>query len=557
MARRSSTSQRSRAREIQPDEMLGYVSGLFDVDPYTDIGASNELAQRQRQLSSSPITQHDVGGEGVMPYGTYENEKKKRVDLNPMQAASLATSFMPIVPDVLGVAGDLQMYNEHPEERSWGNYLMTGMGAFPFVPNLRSIKPTFGLPQNPVNKSKVGTLAATHNLSADNLRHADKMGGLPVPSIAITKGDSPIEGFGDITMVGKKELGKPSARNPIFRADAYSPRYPRAQKEFNPKRLGDFNESVMESANDLGKNYYSMGEGTDFFEVTDMRRDPVIMRHFLKSRGEAPEIIKYKGDAGSYSGDINPYATRGKMETYFAENPKMRDGFYQWTDETFESLDPKGKIFTGFTPSGNRRYKDENLPNVTKLMKGNINSGENMNYGIGSYRASITPRFKSLKQMKDQSGQLVDESTMTLAKDDYQRRYNDLLDDLAPYKTDEFSAGAEDFMVDIGLGKERVDDIFPNLPDDVMQKWREFDADLRDAPTRYFEGKPQRAVEFDEFGGAIVPDDTPDDVIEALKKQGIERIERYKDQKDRGKKLQLFNDLFVQRGRGLMQEQYT
>lgn len=69
-------------------------------------------------------------------------------------------------------------------------------------------------------------LILAHNLSADNLRAALDLGGLPAPSLAITRADAPIVGFGDITLIGDASMAMPSAKNPIFDADVYSPRFP-------------------------------------------------------------------------------------------------------------------------------------------------------------------------------------------------------------------------------------------------------------------------------------------------------------------------------------------
>jgi hypothetical protein len=68
-------------------------------------------------------------------------------------------------------------------------------------------------------------LVAYHNLSAEKLIASAKMGGLAVPSIAITKKGSPHSGFGEITLIGKKELVDPAV-TPVYDADAYTVRYP-------------------------------------------------------------------------------------------------------------------------------------------------------------------------------------------------------------------------------------------------------------------------------------------------------------------------------------------
>lgn len=69
-------------------------------------------------------------------------------------------------------------------------------------------------------------LVALHNLTADNLLAADRMGGIPVPSIGVTKVDSPFDGFGDVTLIGPKGMIDPEAGVPVFDRDAYTARFP-------------------------------------------------------------------------------------------------------------------------------------------------------------------------------------------------------------------------------------------------------------------------------------------------------------------------------------------
>ena len=68
-----------------------------------------------------------------------------------------------------------------------------------------------------------------HNTSPDKLALYDNIGGLPSPSIAVTKADTPHEGFGNITLIGKPEKFDPAVdpRNKVYSADAYTPRGPK------------------------------------------------------------------------------------------------------------------------------------------------------------------------------------------------------------------------------------------------------------------------------------------------------------------------------------------
>lgn len=72
-------------------------------------------------------------------------------------------------------------------------------------------------------------LMAVHNLSIDNLLYADKMGGLAVPSVGVvTDQAGGVEGFGEITLIGRREMVDPKSER-VFSSDAYTMRFPRPE----------------------------------------------------------------------------------------------------------------------------------------------------------------------------------------------------------------------------------------------------------------------------------------------------------------------------------------
>lgn len=77
-------------------------------------------------------------------------------------------------------------------------------------------------------KEKPQLMSALHNISAEGLLNADRMGGLAVPSIAVVKDDMGMSNFGTITLIGGQKLADPD-RNPAYSSDAYSPRWPSAE----------------------------------------------------------------------------------------------------------------------------------------------------------------------------------------------------------------------------------------------------------------------------------------------------------------------------------------
>jgi hypothetical protein len=72
------------------------------------------------------------------------------------------------------------------------------------------------------------TLSVSHNLTSENLVHAERLGGLAVPSLAVMPEDAALRNYGDITLIGTRDLGDP-AQVPVYDADAYTSTFPRAE----------------------------------------------------------------------------------------------------------------------------------------------------------------------------------------------------------------------------------------------------------------------------------------------------------------------------------------
>ena len=77
------------------------------------------------------------------------------------------------------------------------------------------------------------SLVTLHNLTEENLAQANAIGGLPAPSLGITKASSPFTGFGEITLIGDRGLIDPESGTPVFDRDAWTSRFP----EFKFKKI--------------------------------------------------------------------------------------------------------------------------------------------------------------------------------------------------------------------------------------------------------------------------------------------------------------------------------
>lgn len=105
-------------------------------------------------------------------------------------------------------------------------------------------------------------LVVYHNVSAGKLREAIKLGGLPMPSLAITKRDIPFGDFGEITLIGDKNMIDPrkSRSNEVFSRDAYTVRKPVVNYEVPAKTDSDaFHKKYEETRKFLKKNSIDVG----------------------------------------------------------------------------------------------------------------------------------------------------------------------------------------------------------------------------------------------------------------------------------------------------------
>lgn len=82
-----------------------------------------------------------------------------------------------------------------------------------------------------------GTLLALHNLTESKLLSALRLGGFPMPSIAVTRADIPHTNFGEITLVMDRQSIDPRAnrRNAVYSADAWTPTFPQIEYETDPQ----------------------------------------------------------------------------------------------------------------------------------------------------------------------------------------------------------------------------------------------------------------------------------------------------------------------------------
>lgn len=342
------------------------------------------------------------------------------------------------------------------------------------------------------------TLIAQHNLSARNLIHADRMGGLAAPSIAVTDKAHPLTGFGEITLLSHKDLIDPKNGTNIFGSDIYSPRYPSISYDFSGKPIKALNALLAKGVTATGDSeYYNDNLQNDTFR--ELTHSSAAMYTFLSEQGVEPELAyvnprdlpdqrlmkfvderkdsfdlsnddEFKATAKAIFADKSDradtmdekglgYITRdyanqvvahreairnaGKVDRQ-ATNTKLfrqisdanlRNKFDEYLVDLVNRAGPKERIFKGYTNAGNRQYMPHDIDTVIKILKKDLRGGENFKYGLGSIRAKYSPQFKSIEQIRKSKGILMDSESFDQVKKEVQAGLDGLNESLASYGT--------------------------------------------------------------------------------------------------------------------------
>lgn len=135
-----------------------------------------------------------------------------------------------------------------------------------FIP----VKNRFSL-NEPVEETS--DLLALHNLTEDKLLNTLKLGGFPMPSIAVIRDQMPYEEFGDITMVFGRDTIDPQVNsgNRIYGGDAWTPTFPQVDYKVNEDELNRIEREVDDLVG--GRDIRRQLDRTHSLDVTNVTDD--------------------------------------------------------------------------------------------------------------------------------------------------------------------------------------------------------------------------------------------------------------------------------------------
>lgn len=214
------------------------------------------------------------------------------------------------------------------------------------------------------------------------------------------------------------------------------------------------------------------------------------------------------------------------------EDDKLAAEFNSWLDKKSEQYEAEEMLYNGTTPTGKPKYIPNTIENAVKLMKkqGLVGGYNTFHPGVGAFIAKLSPQVNTLAAMKKAKDKLIPfgDKRHNEVRDKILKEHRELARDLQIGESAWDDSG-EDRMQELAEVKpsDLKGYIKRNWKKDVSDDWVERYNDLvntikNDYPVYYFETKFMRPYGLDEFEKAIVPSDTPSDVVDALKKAGID-----------------------------------
>lgn len=241
------------------------------------------------------------------------------------------------------------------------------------------------------------------------------------------------------------------------------------------------------------------------------------------------EVVPAAKSDGKVNHDMTLYNATIKTDS----DKKMQADLQKWFEGKLKEYDVEEYLYNGETPSGKAKYVPNTVENAVKIMKKQGLAGGYNDFapGVGVFIAKYAPNANTLSAMKKSKDKLIpfgDERHKEV-RDMILNEYNDLARRLTIKPSDAWDDSGTYRMQELAdvkpkdLKKYIADNWNKEVSDDWIERYNELvDTIKNDYPVYYFETKFMRPYGLDEFEKAIVPNDTPSDVVDALKKAGVD-----------------------------------
>ena len=234
------------------------------------------------------------------------------------------------------------------------------------------------------------------------------------------------------------------------------------------------------------------------------------------------------------NGKVDVHDTMSVAKEKVENDKKLSSDFPSWLDKKTEEYGVEEMLYNGTTPSGKPKYIPNTIDNAVKLMKKQGVAGGYIAFGseLGVFIAKNSPEVNTLAAMKNAKDKLIPfgDERHNQIKDKITKEFLELSDEIRVGSNNRyaFDDSGVSRMVELtdhkGNEKEYLKKAYNiEVSDEWMDRYNKLlDTIKKDYKVFYFETKFMRPYGLDEFEKAIVPSDTPSDVVDALKKAGID-----------------------------------
>lgn len=206
--------------------------------------------------------------------------------------------------------------------------------------NQRGVKDQFSL-REPVEETR--DLLALHNMTAANLRGALKLGGLPMPSIAIVKAAAGHSKYGPISVVFEKSTIDPQAdrRNKVYGGDAYTPTAPKVEYPVNDRAMRKVEKHLAELSGQVAGGIFLNDTALRRLGIEDessmnadalaerLARDDSVQAAYLADSGKALEPVRQPKEFSKFgNGALQQLVSEVGVQELARINAEMQTGNY-------------------------------------------------------------------------------------------------------------------------------------------------------------------------------------------------------------------------------------
>lgn len=183
---------------------------------------------------------------------------------------------------------------------------------------------------------KNGTLVISHELSQAKLKDVDALGGMPMPSLAISKPELD-SGFGDVILLGNNAMANMVIDGGyVWNRDIWSPTVPKPEYALTDKNKRSINTWLKSIASYISLDNYYKHQYLDPRNISSLlSHQEDIKKAYLSQKGIEIET-PYKNNAEQF-----PETIRNKALEYVKDNPVDYDNYDEYMNAVSEYIRPE------------------------------------------------------------------------------------------------------------------------------------------------------------------------------------------------------------------------